>query len=93
MSTSNFGQDTDYSDRAFRRSLQSLRANFGVVSRGHDSFPPVPLLFITVSAFFNLTPTTWLQFFSKGLSTTSSIYQYQLSNAGHAVGQGSRFSK
>jgi len=66
----NFGQDTDYSDRAFRRFLQALQANVGVVSRGHNSFLPVPLLFITVSAFINLPATTWLQFFSKILSTT-----------------------
>ena len=59
----------DYSDRAFRRFLQSLQADFGVVSRVHGSFPPVSLLFITVSAFFNLPATTWLQFFKLPVTT------------------------
>jgi hypothetical protein len=62
-SPSNFGQDTDYSNRALSRFLQSLQANFGVVSKSHDSFLPVPFLFITVSAFFNLPATTGFQFF------------------------------
>jgi len=96
MSPSNFGQDTDYSDRALSRYLLSLQANFRVVSRSHDSFLPVPFLFITVSAFFNLRATTGLQFLAKFLYhwiPKNSIYQYQPSNAVHAVGQDTRFSK
>jgi hypothetical protein len=80
MSASNSGQDTDYSDRAFRRFLQSFQAYLGALSIGHDIFLPVRLLFITVSVFFTLPATTWFQFSFRDILNTTGFPQAPFTN-------------